>query len=409
MNRFNVTQHPLGVPNFVSYQRISDPPAGSWHDKTMTSDAPAAARSASPNWRDTALTRLLGNHVPVVLGAFGGASSVELTAAVSNAGGLGSYGLYGYSGERILDTAHALRAATDRPFALNLWLPHTEPDEGAADVDDVAFAAAAARLAPLFAAVGLEVPLSPPSRYLPAFSEQLDAVIEAAPAVLSLVFGVPDAALIERCRDRGIRVIATATTVDEGVALAAAGVDAVVASGMEAGGHRVSFLGASEDSLVGTMARVPQLVDALHAAGTEVPVIAAGGIGDARGLAASLMLGASGAMLGTAFLATRESTIAPAYRALLHGPRARLTVLTRVMSGRLSRGIPNIATAAIVEPAAFPVQNWLTGQFRSRASEQGNVELLSLWAGQAAGLSRDIGAAELMRELVDGADRLLGR
>lgn len=364
----------------------------------------ATAHNSAPRtrWNDTALTRLLGLEAPIVLGAFGGASSIELTAAVSNAGGLGSYGLYGYPGQRITDTARALRAKTDRPFALNLWQPYVEPGEGATDADDTAFAAAAARLTPFFEAVGLAVPTAPPAHYLPDFAEQLDAVIDAAPAVLSLVYGVPDVALIERCHSRGIHVIATATTVEEGIAIAAAGADAVIASGMEAGGHRVSFQKPAEDSLLGTMAFVPQLVDAI-----EVPVIAAGGIGDARGLAAALMLGASAAMLGTAFLATRESAIAPSYRALLHSERARQTVLTRAMSGRLARGIPNRALSEIVDPARFPMQNWLTGRFRAEASVQDNAELLSLWAGQAAGLSRDQGAAELMAELITGAEALL--
>ena len=356
------------------------------------------------SWMHTSLTRALGIEVPIVLGAFGGASSVALTAAVSNAGGLGSYGLYGYSAARIIDTARALRAASDRPFALNRWLPRAEPGVGAPDPDGAAFRAAAERLRPLFEAVDMPVPDAPPAAYLPDFDEQLDAVLAASPAALSLVYGVPDAALIERCRVRGIRVIATATTVEEGVALASAGVDAVVASGMEAGGHRVSFLRPAEQSLVGTMALVPQLVDAV-----DVPVIASGGIGDARGVAAALVLGASGAMLGTAFLATRESAIAPAYRAMLHSERARHTELTRAMSGRLARGIPNRAFAQIAGPAPFPVQNWLTGRFRALASERDDPELLSLWAGQAAGLARDRGASELMGELVDGVAALLGR
>jgi len=358
----------------------------------------------APAWTNTTFTRALGIEVPIVLGAFGGASSVALTAAVSNAGGLGSYGLYGYSAARILDTARALRAASDRPFALNLWLPHVDPGEGAPDPDGAAFRAAAERLRPLFDAVGAPVPDAPPAAFLPDFDAQLDAVLAAAPAALSLVYGVPDAALIERCRVRGIRVIATATTVEEGVAIAEAGVDAVVASGMEAGGHRVSFLRPAEHSLVGTMALVPQLVDAV-----DVPVIAAGGIGDARGVAAALMLGASGAMLGTAFLATRESGIAPAYRAVLHSARARHTELTRAMSGRLARGIPNRAFAQITDPAPFPVQNWLTAQFRALAGERDDPELLSLWAGQAAGLAREQGAGELMDELVAGVTALLGR
>ena len=358
-----------------------------------------------PAWRDTALTRMLGIDLPVALGAFGGASSVALTAAVSNGGGLGSYGLYGYTGERILRTAAELRDATGGPFALNLWLPHratgeAEPD--AAPRPDAQFRAAADRLAPLFAEVGIRPPAEPPAAYLPSFDEQLAAVLEARPAVLSVVFGVPDAGTIAACHARGIRVIGTATTVDEGIALARAGVDAVVASGMEAGGHRVSFLRPAEQSLVGTFALVPQVVDAV-----DVPVIAAGGIADARGVAAALVLGASGAMIGTAFLATDQSGTSAAHRDVLRSDAARETVLTRALSGRLARGIPNRATREIAEPAPFPVQNWLTGLFRARAAELGRAELMSLWAGQAAAIGRQRDATALMRDLAAGVDALL--
>jgi nitronate monooxygenase len=351
-------------------------------------------------WRDTPLTRLFEIELPVVLGAFGGASSIALTAAVSNGGGLGSYGLYGYGGERILQTARELRDATARPFALNLWLPHEGPGE--AQVSSDAFHAAASHLAPLFSEIGLEPPREPPAAYLPPFGEQLEAVLEARPAVLSVIFGVPDVATIDACRARGIRVIATATTVEEAVALERGGVDAVVASGMEAGGHRASFLRPAEESLVGTFALVPQVVDA-----TDVPVIAAGGIADARGVAAALVLGASGAMVGTAFLATEQSGASAAHREALRSSAPVETVLTRGMSGRLARGIPNRATREITDPAPFPVQNWLTGLFRARAAELGRPELLSLWAGQAAGLASQRDASTLLRELAEGVDGLL--
>ena len=180
--------------------------------------------------------------------------------------------------------------------------------------------------------------------------------------------------------------------------------DAVVASGMEAGGHRVSFLRPAEESLVGTFALVPQVVDAV-----DVPVIAAGGIADARGVAAALVLGASGAMIGTAFLATDQSGTSAAHRDALRSDAARETVLTRAMSGRLARGIPNRATREIADPAPFPLQNWLTGLFRARAAELGRAELLSLWAGQAAAIARQRDAAALLRELAAGVDALLLR
>ncbi|MFK4837789.1 NAD(P)H-dependent flavin oxidoreductase, partial [Microbacterium sp. ZW T2_14] len=221
------------------------------------------------------LQDLFGIDAPIVLGPFGGLSSVELTAAVSEAGGLGSYGLYGYSADRISDTLAALHSATSRPFAVNLWLP-TGDEVTPSEVD---LAPAIEATAPLFDELGLAHPL-PPIEFLPDLDSQLTAVLDAAPAALSVVFGVPSERLVTAAHSRGIRVIGTATTVAEAVALDAAGVDAVVATGAEAGGHRVSFLRPAEQSLVGTFALVPQVVDAVG-----VPVIAAGGIADRRGVA----------------------------------------------------------------------------------------------------------------------------
>jgi len=189
------------------------------------------------------LERLLGIDHPIVLGAFGGMSSVALTAAVSNAGGLGSFGLYGYDAARIAETADALHAATDRPFALNLWLPIPgEPDPAPTDAE---LAQHVQALSPYFAELGLQPP-DLPDRFVPSVDEQLDAVLAARPAVLSVVFGVPSERLVDAVRAAGIRLLGTATAVDEAVALEAAGVDAVVASGSEAGGHRVSFLRPAE-------------------------------------------------------------------------------------------------------------------------------------------------------------------
>ncbi len=341
------------------------------------------------------VTELLGIRHPVLLGAFGGLSSVELTAAVSEFGGLGQYGLYGYGPDRIRDTVAALRAATDRPFGLNLWLP--TGDEVTPDAVDIA--AVTGPLAALYGELGIEPP-APPAAFLPPFADQLDAVLEARPAVLSLVFGVPDAATVAAARERGIRVVGTATTVAEGRALAAGGVDAIVASGAEAAGHRTSFLRPAEDSLVGTMALVPQLVDAV-----DVPVIAAGGIADRRGVAAALALGAEGVLVGTAFLATRQSAAPEAHRRRIREASDDGTVLTRAMSGRLARGIPNRAVREIeagARIAPFPAQNWATGVFRAEAGRRDEGELLSLWAGQAAGLARSTEASEVFAELIAG-------
>lgn len=338
---------------------------------------------------------LLGIRHPILLGAFGGLSNVELTAAVSDAGGLGQYGLYGYRPDRIRDTVAALRAATDRPFALNLWLP-TGDEVTPAEVD---LAAVTAPLAPFYAELGIDAPGQPDS-FLPPVDAQLDAVLEARPAALSVVYGVPAPEVVAAAHDRGIRVLGTATTVAEARALAAGGVDAIVASGAEAAGHRVSFLRDAEHSLVGTMALVPQVVDAVG-----VPVIAAGGIADRRGVAAALALGAEGVLVGTAFLATRQSAATVAHRRALARLADDGTVLTRAMSGRLSRGIPNRAVRTIEADgrvAPFPAQNWATGAFRAEAGHRDEGELLSLWAGQAAPLARHADVATLFAELVAG-------
>ena len=342
----------------------------------------------------TDLRALLGIEHPIVLGPFGGLSSVGLTAAVSAAGGLGSFGLYGYDGARIRATGAELRAATDRPFAVNIWLP--TGDEVEPNAQHAVFAQA---LQPFYEAVGVDIP-GRPEQYVPSLDEQLEAIWDVAPRVLSVVFGVPPAAVVEEARRRSIRILGTATTVAEAVALADAGVDAIVATGAEAAGHRVSFLRPAEESLVGTFALVPQVVDAV-----DVPVIAAGGIADRRGVAAALALGASGVQVGTAFLATSESAATPAHRDAIRSTSADATVLTRAMSGRLARGARNRAVRAIEASgtiAPFPMQNWLTGRFRSAAGEQNLGELQSLWMGQAAPLVRYDAAAEVFAELLAG-------
>ncbi|QNE13552.1 nitronate monooxygenase family protein [Pseudarthrobacter sp. NBSH8] len=367
---------------------------------------PEHRTSARPN----RITDLFGTEVPVVLGPFGGVSSVELTAAVSDGGGLGSYGLYGYGADAIRNTGAELRKATAKPFALNLWIP---TGDETTSLPQAAFDQYLETLKPYFDELALPLPHMP-DRYLPEYEEQVEATLAAGPAVVSFVFGVPAPELIEAAHRSGIVVVGTATTVAEAVALEAGGVDAVVASGMESGGHRVSFLKPAEESLIGTFALVPQVADAV-----TIPVIAAGGIADRRGYAAAMALGADAVQVGSAFLATRESAAVPAYRAVLHSPAARETVLTSALSGRLARGIPNriiaelseatVAKAGLSEAgiperriAPFPAQNWLTGRFRPEAAAQGNTDLMSLWAGQSAALIRHDSAADVLAELLAG-------
>ena len=341
------------------------------------------------------LTRLLGIEQPIVLAPFGGMSSVELTARVSELGGLGSYGLYGYDADRIRRTADELREATERPFALNLWLPTGAEREPEAEE----FARAAEAMRALFEEVGLELPARPES-YLPPFQEQLQAALDARPAALSFVFGVPSEDVVEAAHERGIAVIGSATTVDEAAALQTGGVDAVVATGAEAAGHKVSFLDAAERSLVGLFALIPQVRDAV-----DLPVIAAGGIADRRGVAAAFALGAEGVQVGTSFLRTRESAASDAHRAAMEETPAHASVLTRAMSGRLARGARNRAVSTIEAAdaiATFPAQNWLTGRFRAAAGQQGNGELQSLWLGQASRLATRDTADAVFAELSAG-------
>ncbi|RXZ48379.1 NAD(P)H-dependent flavin oxidoreductase [Agromyces binzhouensis] len=344
----------------------------------------------------TRLTELLGIRHPIVLGPFGGLSSVELTAMVSELGGLGSYGLYGYDADRIRETGAAIRAATSGPFALNMWLPmatDAAPEPGA-------FERAVASTRPFFDELGVPAPASPPERFLPTFEEQWAAVLEVRPAVASFVFGVPPASVVASARERGIRLVGTATTVNEAVALQDGGIDAVVATGLEAGGHRVAFLREPEQGLVGSISLIPQVVDAV-----EVPVIAAGGIAERRGVAAALALGAAGVQVGTAFLRTRQSATTDAHRDAIVATAAEDTVLTRVMSGRLARGAENRAVRELTAAggrAPFPMQNWITGRFRAEAVRVGRGDLQSLWMGQSGRLAVRDDAGEVFAELVAG-------
>ncbi|NEN05921.1 nitronate monooxygenase [Diaminobutyricibacter tongyongensis] len=344
------------------------------------------------------MTSLLGIDIPVLLGPFGGMSSAELTADVSEYGGLGAFGLYGYDAERIGQAFAAIRARTARPFAVNLWLTGDEPA-----ISDAEFDTFVEALRPFFDELGIPVP-SRPARFLPTFAEQLEAVIASEPAVISFVYGVPPAEVVDAARARGIVLLGTATTVDEAVALERSGVDVIVATGMEAAGHRVSFLRVPEESIVGTFALIPQVVDAVR-----VPVVAAGGIADRRGVRAAFALGASGVQVGTAFLATRQSAANDAHRQAIAEASADASVLTRAMSGRLARGLPNRAIRSIEAGrviAPFPIQNWLTGQFRAEAVRRGIGELQSLWLGQAAPLARHTDARDVFDELAAGVPPL---
>ncbi|PIF92930.1 nitronate monooxygenase [Acidovorax sp. 62] len=330
--------------------------------------------------------------LPIVQGPMTGADSPALAAAVSAAGGLGMLGCGMRSPTAMAEAAAAVRQLTDRPFGMNLFVQAT-PTPDAATVQ-----AALQRLAPLYAELGLTPEV--PAQWCEDFGAQLDALVAQRPAVASFTFGILTAAQVARLQAVGSLVVGTATTVAEAQAWAAVGADAVCASGMEAGGHRGTFLGDFQSSLVGTLALVPQCVDAL-----DIPVIAAGGIMDGRGIAAAQALGAQAVQMGTAFLTCPESSISPAYRQALVQAKDTDTRLTRIFSGRPARGIVNPMMQAMAADEAnvpaYPVQNALTGALRRAAAAQGRSSHLSLWAGQGVAAVRPQPAAQLVATLAE--------
>ncbi|MFF8265350.1 NAD(P)H-dependent flavin oxidoreductase [Streptomyces virginiae] len=351
---------------------------------------------------------LLGIALPIVQGPFGGGlSSVALAVAVSERGGLGSYGAHILEPQEITDLVGELKARTSRPFAVNLWVP--QQDEAGPWPDPAELAPHIRRLDPYRAELGLPAIAAEDVRPGPDFDTQVDALLEAEPPVISFVMGIPPRRVVDEARRRGIAMIGTATTVDEAVELERAGVDAVVASGADAGGHRGAFLRPVRESLVGTFSLVPQVADAVG-----VPVIAAGGIADGRGMAAALTLGADAVQIGTAFLATRESGASEAHKRALGSPEARTTVLTRLFTGRTARGIVNrfVRDMAPYEEAvpAYPMQSALMQSVRREAGDQGREDLSSLWAGQAAALAGGgCGARDCLDSLMDDFRARAGR
>jgi nitronate monooxygenase len=338
-------------------------------------------------------------HAIILAPMAGGTSTPALVAAVSNAGGLGSLGAGYMTPDDIAKAIAEIHQRTDKPFAVNLF-------SGGYDGTGSSNTTAMLKLiAPWHERLGLPPP-EPPAASLPPFEQQVDVVMRSNVPVFSFTFGIPAADLMRQMKHRGIKLAGTATTVAEARALEHAGVDAIVAQGSEAGAHRGSFIAPLEDSLIGTIALVPQIVDAV-----ALPVIASGGIMDGRGIAAAAALGASGVQLGTAFLTCPESGAPAAYKAAIRTARDDGTLLTRAFSGRLARGITN-AFAAEMEGdkndlLPYPAQNNLTRPMRTAAARKGSTDCLSLWAGQAAPLAREMPAAELVGQLLSETEAML--
>jgi nitronate monooxygenase len=361
-------------------------------------------QSELTSWARTGLTIRLGIEYPIIQGPFGGLSSQRLTAAVSNFGGLGSFGAHGLEPEEIKDVVAEIRSLTAKPFAMNLWV--SMEDEGARASAEGAFNRSLAPLATHLASLGMPRPVYKP--YSPKrFEDQARVLLDAEVPAFSFIYGIPPREVLDECRSRNIVIIGTATTVDEAIALEEAGVDVIAASGFEAGGHRGSFLRPSEESLVGTFSLVPQVADAV-----KLPVVAAGGVADARGIIAAFALGASGVQMGTVFLSCEESGSSPSHRKALLTSEAGTTALTRGFTGRLARGIKNQLLDELnkqgTEILPYPLQRALVRHLSVPAEKAGRWELLPLWAGQSARVSRCEDVNSFLGNLVAQVSEIAG-
>lgn len=341
----------------------------------------------------------LGTTLPLVQAPMAGVQGHALAAAVCNAGGLGSIPAAMLSQEALEKELSQLTALTDKPYNVNFFC-HTPPEP-----DPAREALWQQTLQPYYNELGLSLAGIAPGPGRAPFSEQAADVVEAfKPAVMSFHFGLPPKTLLARVKSWGTRVLASATTVDEALWLKAHGADAIIAQGLEAGGHRGIFLNGDLSTQMGTMALLPQIVQAVR-----VPVIAAGGIADAAGVAAAMALGASAVQIGTAYMCCPEATTSALHRAALQSPQARHTALTTLFTGRPARGIVNRLMRELgpLNPAApaFPLATAAIAPLRAKAESVGNADFSPLWSGQNASQCGNLPAAELTRALAKGLVR----
>jgi nitronate monooxygenase len=342
------------------------------------------------------LQELLGIELPIIQAPMAGVQGSALAIAVSNAGGLGSLPCAMLTPDAMRAELAAIKANTDKPFNVNFFC-HTPPTP-----DPEREATWRAALSPFYAELGIDATTiaAGPGR-APFSAEAAEILNEFQPAVVSFHFGLPSTELLERVKSWGATILSSATTVAEALWLEAQGIDAIIAQGCEAGGHRGMFLSDDLTTQVGTLALVPQLVQAV-----KLPVIAAGGIADARSVAAALALGAAGVQVGTAYLLCPETTTSAVHRAALKSESARHTALTNLFTGRPARGIMNRLMAELgpISTLApeFPLATAAIAPLRARAESQGSGDFSPLWAGQNASGCREISAADLTRALAVG-------
>jgi nitronate monooxygenase len=353
-------------------------------------------------WNDKRAIDLLEIEHPLIQAPMAGPTNPQIVAAVSEAGGLGGLGASGKSLDDLRVTIREIKSLTDRPFNVNLFNRSTEVYDSEARLGPI--------LKELLQSYHSDMGLGPVPDPIPLYGpadKQLEVLIDERVPVVSFHFGV-DAQTVATAKEAGAKVLCSATTVSEAILLEKLGVDAIIAQGAEAGGHRGTFQGDYRQALVGAVALVPRVVDAV-----SVPVIAAGGIMDSRGIVACLALGASAVQMGTAFLGCPEATVAPVWRDALEGAEAESTVVTEVLSGKPARGLHNRyieELEAIDEPLLpYPSQSAVARELRKEAASRGEASFVAMWAGQGVGLFRRQPAADLVKQLVAESLQLINR
>ena len=349
-------------------------------------------------WYQTKAAELLGIQYPILQGPFGGTlSTIRLVSAVSNAGGLGGYGAYSLNPREIMEVDRTIKAATDKPYNINLWVSDSDALDGV--VLDDHFTKTQELFKPYFDELGIGLP-EKPAPFQSRFENQVEVILHQRPPVFSFVFGVPSADILEQCRRRGIVTMGAATTVEEALVLESAGVDLIVASGCEAGGHRPSFLAPAASSATGTFVLLQLIKEKV-----KTPVIAAGGIASGKGVAAALALGADAVQIGTAFLATDESNASVMHKQMLFSDAAQYTTLTKAYTGRPGRGIASRITKDMAKKEncflPIPLQAQFMAPLNKAAREQERWDLLFFWGGQIAPALKHTKAAGLMRSLLE--------